>query len=435
MAAYLMPYLQSNNLQIISELTPTEYDAARKIFPGFIKNFQVIEIKEPSKTKVLEIIDHLVVYIKRDFKIEMEKSTSNLIYNLLHTFIPYESFPGKFSRFINSCLKKVVSEKLDAIDRNLVIRLFSEQTGLPEVLLLDDVPLRNSELLAFFKAVIKGQDHAIENLCSVIKIYKTGLNDTGKPIANIIFTGPTGVGKTATAKALANYFFNAGQKQEPLIRLDMSEYQSTEQIERLTGASGKLIQMVRSKPFCVILFDEIEKAHSSFFDVLLNILDEGRLVDSLGRLTDFHNSIIIMTTNLGAQHRSSIGFVSADDNRYDSSIRSFFRPEFYNRIDMVITFKSLDKNIIREIAIKELQELQLRQGIRRKNLILEFTPALIDYIVENGFDERYGARPLQREIERSIVAPLGKIMLNETIVNTILTIDYKESQVVITENI
>jgi len=199
-----------------------------------------------------------------------------------------------------------------------------------------------------------------------------------------------------------------------MVRLDMSEFQHPAQVHRLIGPTGKLVRHLRERPFSVVLFDEIEKAHPVIFDALLTALDEGVLVDTAGRVTDFRSAVMILTTNLGAQARPSLGFVSTPSDNYERDIRGFFRPEFVNRIDRVLVFQPLAPDTVAEITRRELAEVATREGFVQRNLALHFTDALVGHLAEVGFDARYGARPLQREIERRLVAPLARRLLAQT---------------------
>ncbi|MGK0391837.1 MAG: ATP-dependent Clp protease ATP-binding subunit ClpC, partial [Maribacter sp.] len=283
-----------------------------------------------------------------------------------------------------------------------------------------------------FTSRIIGQTSAIDSLCEIVKIYKAGLNNPHKPISTLLFAGPTGVGKTASARALADYFFGKGQKTSPLIRIDMSEFRYPGQIAQLIGSGrnvGKLVKDVRERPFAVLLLDEVEKADSSVFDALLTVLDEGRLVDAYGRETNFRNVIIIMTSNLGSSNRQSLGFTDMEDEsvRYTSSISKFFRPEFINRIDGIVMFNALKEADIIEITKKELIDLSQREGFVKNNLKLKFSNNLMLHLKQTGFDERYGARPLQRAIEDEVTAPLANWLLNHpNTQNCTLEIDYDE---------
>jgi len=248
----------------------------------------------------------------------------------------------------------------------------------------------------------------------------------------MLFAGPTGVGKTQSAKALADYFFGKGQKKNPLVRIDMSEFQHPSQITQLIGVGkqvGKLVQDIREKPFAVLLLDEVEKADRSIFDALLTVLDEGILVDAFGRVTNFRNTIVIMTTNLGASNRASIAFkdTTSDEDKYMSAISKFFRPEFVNRIDNIVMFNSLTKKDIEQITLLELDEVKKREGIVKKDLKLVFSKKIKEHLADVGFDIKYGARPLQRAVEREIIIPLSNwILENMEVENATLKIDYKK---------
>jgi ATP-dependent Clp protease ATP-binding subunit ClpA len=324
----------------------------------------------------------------------------------------------------------------NVITKEVVIQNFVNQTGLPELFLRDDILLNQKELKDHFLSRIIGQEDAVEKLCEIVKIFKAGLNNPGKPITTLVFAGPTGVGKTASAKALADYFFGKGQKQSPLIRIDMSEFQYSGQISRFIGSgqeTGKLIQDIRERPFSVLLLDEVEKAAPSIFDALLTVLDEGVLVDAFGRVTNFRNTIIILTTNLGASNRQSIGYggeVNKDAN-YLSAINSFFRPEFVNRIDGIVMFNSLSQKDIFSITLKELSELKKREGFVKRGLDVHFSENVAKYLSKSGFDERYGARPLQRMLEQTIVNPLANWLLQHpTVKERKVFVDYNKGLII-----
>ncbi len=431
-AAFLTSYIRQGQLQLIGELTQEQLEVLRKLLPGFVEHFRLIRIEEMDMAATLRIFEYFNTHVTKNKATSFTQKALEMSYILLERFVRYDHFPGKAIRFLQACADKATLEKVEVIDATEVIQYFSNQTGIPDFLLRDDQLLDTKALKVFFEKRIKGQPKVVDRIASVIKVFKAGLNDPHKPIATMIFAGPTGVGKTATAKAMADYFFGLGQKYQPLIRLDMSEFQHPAQIYRLIGTEGKLVQFVREKPFCVVLLDEIEKAHPQIFDALLTVLDEGILLDSVGRTTDFRNTIIIMTSNLGASQRSSLGFRSYQESDFEASIQGFFRPEFYNRIDMCLSFSPLDETSIREITHQELAEIPRRDGILNRNLKLEFTDSLVTFMAEKGFDPKYGARPLQREIERLIVAPLARLLIEQpTLINQTIQITYTQPDVVV----
>ncbi len=433
-AAFLISYLQQGKLQLIGEVTEQELESMQRLLPGFAENFQTVRIPELRESEIRSIIHQFAQHCEQKVKVVISEEAQDHLYRLMTRYVPYESFPGKAVKFLGVTVSNSLQHKQKRVDKKAVINQFVKQTGLPESLIRDDVLLDSDALFAFFQQKIIGQDRAIQRLCEIIKIFKAGLNNPQKPIATLLFAGPTGVGKTASAKALSEYFFGIGQKRSPLIRLDMSEFQHPMQINRLIGYGsevGNLVQDVRERPFSVLLLDEIEKANPVVFDILLSVLDEGLLTDSFGRITNFRNSIIIMTSNLGASFQKSIGFGQSQDQevQYLSAIRSFFRPEFVNRIDSILFFDTLDQTAIHKIAEKELQSLNKREGLRKRSIQLTFSKALIEFVRIQGFDENYGARPLQRMIEDSVVNYVSTWLLEHPEVsNRTLEVGYNPSK-------
>jgi ATP-dependent Clp protease ATP-binding subunit ClpB len=272
---------------------------------------------------------------------------------------------------------------------------------------------------------VVGQDEAVTAVADAIQRSRAGLADPNRPIASFIFLGPTGVGKTELAKALAAYLFDT---EEAMVRIDMSEYMEKHTVSRLIGAppgyvgyeeGGQLTEAIRRRPYSVILFDEIEKAHSDVFNVMLQILDDGRVTDSQGRTVDFKNAIIIMTSNIGSQY---ILDVAGDDDRHDEmqsrvmlAMRENFRPEFLNRIDEVIIFHSLQKSELRRIV--KLQAERLTERLAERKMSLRLSDAALDFLAEVGYDPVYGARPLKRAIQRELETQIAKAILRGEFVN------------------
>lgn len=426
--AYLMSFIISGKLRLVGEVTPAELDSIRRLLPGFLENFQLLRIEELPERKIHAILDKFSEFCGNNLKITVEKEAKELAYRLLLRYYPYEKFPGKGIKFLGQCINDAQIEQRATISKSDVIDNFVKQTGMPELFLRDDIPLKSHLLEAHFSQQIIGQPDAVEQISSVVKIFKAGLNNPSKPISTMLFAGPTGVGKTASAKALSNYFFGKQQQQSPLVRIDMSEFQHPGMIYRFIGSGnevGKLVQEIRERPFSVLLLDEIEKAHPAIFDALLTVMDEGVLVDAYGRPTNFRNTIIVMTSNLGATNLQSIGFGGEDAGKYNSAIDKFFRPEFINRIDQTIIFNALKQEDIRQITSIELQKLNDREGIKKRGISLSFSEGLCEHLSAVGFDALYGARPLQRAIEDEVVAPLSKWLLaNKQARDNKLTLDY-----------
>jgi ATP-dependent Clp protease ATP-binding subunit ClpB len=261
---------------------------------------------------------------------------------------------------------------------------------------------------------VVGQEEAVEAVSNAVRRARAGLQDPNRPIGTFIFLGPTGVGKTELARALAEFLFDT---EEAMIRIDMSEYQERHTVSRLIGAppgyvgyeeAGQLTEAVRRRPYSVLLFDEIEKAHPEVFNTLLQLLDEGRLTDGQGRTVDFRHTIIIMTSNVGSRWIKDLGIEEARDEVMEELDR-IFRPEFLNRIDEIILFRSLTKEDLRKIV--DIQMRRLRALLDDRKMGLELMDAARRHLAEAGYDPVYGARPLKRVIQREVQDPLALSLL------------------------
>ena len=305
----------------------------------------------------------------------------------------------------------------------------SRWTGIPVTRLQEAETARLLRMEDELHASVVGQDEAIKALSRSIRRSRAGLKDPNRPIGSFIFSGPTGVGKTELARALAKFLFADASA---LIRVDMSEYMEKFSVSRLIGAppgyvgyedSGTLTKAVRRKPYSVILLDEIEKAHPDVFNILLQVLDEGHLTDNYGRVIDFKNTVVIMTSNVGARDITKgkgLGFTSGDAKasferiaeKVKEEMQHVFNPEFLNRLDDVIVFHPLSREHVAQIVSILLKDVQKRLG--EEDLTLKLTEAGTEFLVKNGYDENYGARPLKRAIQRFIEDPLSeKILVGE----------------------
>ena len=329
-----------------------------------------------------------------------------------------------------------------------IAKIVSEWTGIPVVQLTKEESERLLNMENVLHERVIGQSEAVTAIAKAIRRGRVGLKDPKRPVGSFIFLGPTGVGKTELCKALAEAMFG---DENAMLRLDMSEYMEKHTVSKLIGSppgyvgfeeGGQLTEKVRRKPYSVVLFDEIEKAHPDVFNMLLQILEDGRLTDSQGRTVDFKNTIIIMTSNVGArlitEKQSSLGFNSENENVEESEkkdikelvtgeLRKVFRPEFLNRVDDIIVFNKLNKDEIKQIAVKMLKTLENR--LDKMNIKISFTDNAVSEIADKGFDENYGARPLRRAIQNKIEDPLSEQMLEGKVKDgAVVTCDFADGQ-------
>ena len=319
-----------------------------------------------------------------------------------------------------------------------IAEVVSKWTGIPVSKMLEgerDKLLKMDE--ALHQRVI-GQDEAVTAVANAIRRSRAGLSDPNRPNGSFLFLGPTGVGKTELCKSLANFLFDT---EEAMIRIDMSEFMEKHSVARLVGAppgyvgyeeGGYLTEAVRRKPYSVILLDEVEKAHPDVFNILLQVLDDGRLTDGQGRTVDFRNTVVVMTSNLGSnviQEMAGEDNYQAMKNAVMDIVGQHFRPEFINRVDDVVVFHPLQKDQIRAIA--DIQLLHLRKRLAERDLALELTDAALDHLAEAGFDPVYGARPLKRVIQHEIENQLAQdILAGKFLAGQVIKIDVQDEELV-----
>ena len=316
-----------------------------------------------------------------------------------------------------------------------IAEIVAKWTGIPVNRLLESERQKLLQLESHLHERVVGQSEAVEAVAAAIRRARAGMKDPGRPIGSFLFMGPTGVGKTELARALAQFLFDAD---DALVRLDMSEYMEKNSVSRLVGAppgyigyeeGGQLSEAVRRRPYSVVLLDEVEKAHPDVFNILLQVLDDGRITDSQGRTVDFRNTVIVMTSNIGSEH---ILDVSGNEKKYEmmrkkvlEALRSHFRPEFLNRVDDIILFHTLSRSELRQIISIQLKRVQ--KLLAEQKITLELSPASQDYLVDVGYDPVYGARPLKRAIQRELENPLAtKILENTFTEGDTIKVDYIE---------
>ena len=448
-------------IKVQMDSVPTELDTlTRKIMRLEIEKQALKKEKDELSKKRVEEIDNDLVKLKEDesrlrndwerekfindqikskkeeisranFKLEQAENTYDLetAARLRHGTIP------KLEKELEELNKQNKNEILsDTVDEEDIAKIISNWTKIPISKLVGGEREKIIHLEENMKKRVKGQDEALKLVSEAIIRSRAGIKDPNRPIGSFIFLGPTGVGKTEVAKTLAYELFD---DERHIIRIDMSEYMESHSVSRLVGAppgyvgydeGGQLTEAVRRNPYSIVLFDEIEKAHKDVFNILLQILDDGRITDSQGRTVDFKNTIIIMTSNLGSEF--ILENVPDKDKLVMDELKRTFKPEFINRIDEIIMFKSLDKKTVYEILDKIISDIEKR--LDDKKIKLNLTSAAKDYIINNSYDEKYGARPIKRFVSRNLETLLATEIINDNIkFGETVNIDVKDDHLII----
>ena len=437
LANMLKPALAKGNIKVVASTTWEEY---RKYFEkdrALMRRFQRVSVDEPSPEMTVKILHGIKKYYEDYHQVEITDEAIDAAVKLSVKYQTDKKLPDKAIDLIDvACSRFKVRDQED----NKIVNEDSIQYELAKMIKLpeEQVKERESENLSHLednlKKVVYGQDKAIDDIVDKILVAQAGLKSDNKPVGSFVFMGPTGVGKTELAKQLAN------QMGTKLVRFDMSEYQEKHSVSKLIGSppgyvgfeedAGQLITKLQENPNCVLLLDEIEKAHPDVSSILLQIMDNGKITGSNGKEADARNCILILTTNLGAQdaEKNSIGFGDSMDKDYeDTELKKFFAPEFRNRLDGVITFGKLSKEVMLKIVGKFL--LELKNQVRDKDIAITITDEALDYLVDKGFDPKMGARPLQRVIDNDIKRPLSRLMLfGELKGGGSVTIDYRNDE-------
>lgn len=416
--AALRDQLQRGRILLLAEASESELAKLELINNGYAALFQELRMPRWDEQQQQRVVGEAVRARGREHQVEVMADAVEEAILLQRRYSPYSGFPGKPIRFIESL---ILQQKIRAANvmREHVVKAFCAETGIPQALLDANMALDTNAMREFFRQRIFGQDTAIDLVCDTLLSIKSSMARAGKPIASLLLIGPTGVGKTETAKALAEYMFGDAER---MLRFDMSEYADPASVLRLTGDlgadEGALVTRIRQQPFSVVLFDELEKAHYSFFDLLLQILGEGRLSGGKGQLANFCSSVIIMTSNIGAteMQKNPIGLHPTDSDKegvvrhFEQAVQNYFRPELFNRLDHIVPYAPLADAQRRPIMERELNLLRKREGIRGRALNLDVDPTVIDQLCAGAHDDRYGARHMQRGIQDQLVFPLARVL-------------------------
>ena len=415
----LKPALSNGQLKCIGATTFTEYRGIFEKDAALSRRFQKVDVVEPTVDQTVQILRGLKSRFEEHHGVKYASAALVAAAELSSRYINDRHLPDKAIDVIDEAgaAQRILpkSKQKKTIGRPEIEEIVAKIARIPPQSVTVDDRSKLQTLDRDIKSVVFGQDPAIEALGSAIKMTRAGLGKIDRPIGSFLFSGPTGVGKTEVAKQLA-YILGI-----ELLRFDMSEYMERHAVSRLIGAppgyvgfdqGGLLTEAVNKKPHCVLLLDEIEKAHPDIFNILLQVMDHGTLTDNNGRKTDFRNVIIIMTTNAGAEamQKSTIGFSTARESGDEmADIKKFFTPEFRNRLDAIVSFKALDESIIMRVVDKFL--MQLEEQLHEKKVDATFSTALRAHLAKHGFDPLMGARPMQRIIQDTVRKALADELL------------------------
>lgn len=493
-ANILKPALARGEIQVIGATTLTEYRKHIEKDSALERRFQPVIVDEPSIAESIEILKGIKDYYQSYHKVKISDEIIEEAVKLSERYITERFLPDKAIDVIDEAGSRVnlnnkalyeatlIENELSTIDAQIEkagndedfakaadlrshklqlesnLRQANTQAGLAEITFDDiaaviegwtKIPVHrltedeSKKLLNLENRIherVIGQDNAVNTVSRAIRRGRADISIRKRPVS-FIFAGPTGVGKTELVKTIAEVMF---ESEEALIRLDMSEYMEKHSVSKLIGSppgyvgyddAGQLTEKVRRKPYSVILLDEIEKAHPDVFNMFLQVLDDGRIADSHGKMINFENTIIIMTTNAGSEMKGSgLGFMSSDEitmeNNIDKSLKQHFRPEFLNRIDEIVTFKPLKKDELRQIIDLLIKDIKIK--LEEKGAEFIITNEAKEIILEEGYDVKYGARPLKRAIQRLLEDKLAKLMLtNQIVAGSIVTADENEGKIVV----
>ena len=400
------------------------------------RRFGRVQVEEPTPAQAVEILNGLAPRYERYHGVRLPPQTLQAAVELSVRYLPGRCLPDKAIDLVDEACAaaRILAEKEQRTQPVLtpedIARVVAAASGVPAQRVGEQERERLDKLESRLNAEIVGQQRAVAAVAGAIRRSRTGLRESGRPIGAMLFLGPTGVGKTELCRALAEAVFG---ESDAMIRLDMSEYMEKHAVSKLIGSppgyvgyedGGQLTERVRRKPWSVVLFDEIEKAHEDVWGILLQIMDDGRLTDSAGRVVSFRNTIIVMTSNVGAKSisdgRPRMGFTPDGGDeaqlmraRINEELRRTFKPEFLNRIDERIVFRRLSRAEIRSIAERML--LTVAERFKALGMTLSVPDQVVDFLAERGYDEKYGARPLRRAIRSMIEDKAAELMLTDSL--------------------
>ena len=412
----ILPAVSSGRLIVWTEASPAGAARLLRLRPQLRNVFELIRFEPLSKEETLALSHSMTGRLSAEADLEIDPACAETALTSARQYLSSTSFPGSALDLLKSAIARAVKGANRTVAPHDVIMSLSQATGVPAAILDSKERADLAAIRKYFAARVMGQDEAVATMVDRIAMLKAGLNDPGKPIGVFLFAGPTGTGKTELAKTLAEFLFGSADR---LLRLDMSEYQAYDSTWKILGAADPatqtdtLIARVRKQPFSVVLLDEFEKAHANVWDLFLQVFDDARLTDAGGQEADFRHCIIILTTNLGAtSHRGAdLGFLPASasfsSEQIMRAVGQTFRPEFQNRLDKVIVFQPLDRELMRSILKKDLGRVLERRGFKDREWAVEWEASALEFLLEKGFSPEMGARPLKRAIDQYVIAPLA----------------------------
>ena len=429
-ANILKPALGRGEVQIIGATTPEEYRRHIEKDAALERRFQPVKIAEPSRSDSLKMLGAVRQSLEKHHGVKISDAALTAAVDLSARYINDRFLPDKAIDLADEAAAHIRVSGGGLVTAEDIAGIVSMWTGIPVANLSADETKRLCNMESILHRRVIGQNEAVTAVSRAIRRGRVGLSDPNRPIGSFLFLGPTGVGKTELCRALAEAVFG---ESDAMIRLDMSEYMEKHAVSKLIGSppgyvgyedGGQLTERVRRKPWSVVLFDEIEKAHEDVWGILLQIMDDGRLTDSAGRVVSFRNTIIVMTSNVGAKSisdgRPRMGFTPDGGDeaqlmraRINEELRRTFKPEFLNRIDETIVFRRLSRAEIRSIAERML--LTVAERFKALGMTLSVPDQVVDFLAERGYDEKYGARPLRRAIRSMIEDKAAELMLTDSL--------------------
>ncbi|MDP3275013.1 MAG: AAA family ATPase [Deltaproteobacteria bacterium] len=415
LGAYLLPAIERGAIVLLCEATDDERAQIERTHPALLRALRAVPLAPLEGRAARTALESIATRIGRTQRMRFGEGSLQCVSELCERFGDGSAMPGAAVALLRSTAARCAT-RATPVQVDDVLTAFVERTGYPRALVDPSIVLDPEAVLTRLRERVVGQESALRLMRDLTVTLKTAMTDPSRPLGSYLFVGPTGVGKTECALALASYLFGDEQR---VVRFDMGEYSAPGSAARLVstdaGAQGSLVTKLREQPFAVLLLDEIEKADGTVHDLLLQLLGEGRISDGMGRTVSARNTVVILTSNLGAESLSrTVGFATQTRRdaatHYQSEAARFFRPELLNRIDHVVPFEALDVHSVSEIAERALRAALRREGLSRRGIRVRYEPALIARLTALGFDPRYGARPMKRAIEQWVIGPIARVL-------------------------